>query len=67
MLLQYPLARLVQCTVLTVFKSRSQTIVGTVELTRFRGQFIALAIMKCFSKHSASNRILKARAVRSAW
>ena len=38
-----------------------------MELTRFRGQFIALAIMKCFSKHSASNRILKARAVRSAW
>ena len=38
-----------------------------MELTRFRRQFIALAIMKCFSKHYASNRILKVRAVRSAW
>lgn len=38
-----------------------------LELPRFRGRFIACAIMKCFSNHSASNRIPKARAVRSAW
>ena len=38
----------------------------TLELPRFRGQFIALAVMKYFSNHSALNRIPKARALCSA-
>ncbi len=44
-----------------------EEVLGTrLELPRFRGQFIALAIMKCFSNHSASNRIPKARTLCSA-
>jgi len=45
---------------------RHQALEKVLELPRFRGQFIALAIMKCFSKHSALNRIPRARTLCSA-
>ncbi len=51
---------------LRTFISRFCVFPDELELPRFRGQFIACAIMKCFTNHSASNPIPKARAVRPA-